>query len=544
MRVCNQGRPALMASNSTSIYFIKDAIQYYDIIIIDDLVCSYTPFRRIPPKLDGKEDNNFEYLTTIYFFPYSDHVVVEDEFIMVECFYKQKLIYTDFFAFVPLKSSYAVRNDEDFNVLLMGFDGTSRLNFYRHWPHTRDVLQQFGAEELFGYNKVGGNSFANLMPLLAGVSFSELRELCWPENTTYFDDCSFIWDVYKRNGYVTAYADDTFEHGLFRDSGCMGFKREQHTDYLFDYFIALAELKIGNNKEGYFYNCIGSRETYKVFLNYIEQFLDRMSRHRLKFFGSFFETVMSHDSIFKPKISDTTISLFFNSTLMEKILENTILVVYSDHGARFGKFRYGSFQGFIEDLLPYIAFYFPDSFKNRYKSLYDNFKINRYRLTTPYDIHKTLLDLFQLSDTTQTQTTNIRYSKYYSLFEKIPENRNCDDANIPLEYCACGYSTQVETISETFDCYKSALLIVDTINKMIPQNKCLKLRLHKLLSSRVEIVNATTAYYTVAVETLPSKAIFESKDYYRRINLSIKKTTIKIECAVREKASFEVLANL
>ncbi|XP_071057092.1 uncharacterized protein [Onthophagus taurus] len=464
---------------------------------MDDLICGYTSFWRIPPKFDGDVDKNFEYSSTIYFYPDTPRVVIEDEFIMVECFYKTKLIYTDFFAFVPVKSSYSIRGD-NFNVLLMGFDGTSRLNFYRHWPNTKRVLDRLGAEELFGYNKVADASFANQMPLLAGVSMEELNQLCWGNYTSYFDDCSFIWDVFKTNGFVTAYADDTFAHGLFHGGDWVGFRNEHKTDYLFDYFMAEAESKIGNKKFGYFYDCLGARKTYKVFLNYVEKFLERMNRHKLKFFANFFETIMSHDSIFKPKISDPTISEFFNSELMKKTLQDTILIVYSDHGARFGPFRSFSFQGLIEDMLPYISFYFPPSFKKRHKKFYENFKINRHRLTTPYNIHETLLNLLHLND------NNIK-SKHYSLFQEIPENRTCDDAKIPLEYCACGYKDR--TIS-TFDSYKSALLIVSTINKITPRDKCEKLHLNKLLHSRIKIVGANL-HYTVTLESLPNKGIFQ-----------------------------------
>jgi len=43
-----------------------------------------------------------------------------------------------------------------FNFLVLGVDSVSRLNFARHMPRTRRfLLEELGAVELAGFNKVG-----------------------------------------------------------------------------------------------------------------------------------------------------------------------------------------------------------------------------------------------------------------------------------------------------------------------------------------------------------------------------------------------------
>lgn len=56
---------------------------------------------------------------------------------------------------------------------------------------------------------------------------------------------------------------------------------------------------------------------------------------------------------------------------------------------RFAEIR-STQQGKLEERLPFFSFTFPPWFKSKYPEAYNNFKENAHRLTTPFDINKTL----------------------------------------------------------------------------------------------------------------------------------------------------------
>lgn len=101
-----------------------------------------------------------------------------------------------------------VRSDgaESLSVIIFGTDSASRLNMRRHLPKTYQYLTEtLGAVELLGYNKVGDNTFPNLIPVLGGLSATELvNHSCVPKKEK-FDHCRWIWKDFKKNGYVTAF---------------------------------------------------------------------------------------------------------------------------------------------------------------------------------------------------------------------------------------------------------------------------------------------------------------------------------------------------
>ena len=70
---------------------------------------------------------------------------------------------------------------------------------------TREYIKdKLEAIEMVDYNKVGDNTFPNLIPLLLGKNVSELR---WKKFET-FDRFNFIWDRFSTKGYRTLFSED------------------------------------------------------------------------------------------------------------------------------------------------------------------------------------------------------------------------------------------------------------------------------------------------------------------------------------------------
>ena len=78
------------------------------------------------------------------------------------------------------------------NILLLGFDSVSRLNFERHFQLTKEFIQRKGFYTMYGYNKVADNTFPNLTPLLTGHYVEDI----WNQTAKRkFDYFPFIWKV-------------------------------------------------------------------------------------------------------------------------------------------------------------------------------------------------------------------------------------------------------------------------------------------------------------------------------------------------------------
>ena len=102
-----------------------------------------------------------------------------------------------------------------YSAMIFGIDSISRLNFIRTLPNTKTYLEQNSWTWLEGYNKIGDNTFPNLMAILTGMNVNQLCDTCFPSNYKKLDDCPFIWKNYSQRGYVTAYFEDEAYIGSF-----------------------------------------------------------------------------------------------------------------------------------------------------------------------------------------------------------------------------------------------------------------------------------------------------------------------------------------
>ena len=131
------------------------------------------------------------------------------------------------------------------------------------------------AIELFGYNKLVDNTFPNLVPVLSGLSEKELQQMSWPNKSSVFDKCKWIWKNFSAAGYRTAFGEDATWMGLFSYLK-RGFK-EQPTDYYVRPFVKKAEDDIGHKKKMNAKLCIGSKMSAAVLLDYVSNFAITMS---------------------------------------------------------------------------------------------------------------------------------------------------------------------------------------------------------------------------------------------------------------------------
>lgn len=88
------------------------------------------------------------------------------------------------------------------------------------------------------------------------------------------------------------------------------------------------------------------------------------------------------------------IGKIFFPLLNVRILNNRLKYFFPVRISRFAEVR-NTLQGKLEERLPFFSFIFPDAFKQRYSKEYAQFKNNLHRLSTPFDVHETFMDLLR-----------------------------------------------------------------------------------------------------------------------------------------------------
>lgn len=132
--------------------------------------------------------------------------------------------------------------------------------------------------------------------------------------------------------------------------------------------------------------CVVGQPLIKIHLEYASDFMRRF--HARGFFSFMFLSLYSHDSNQRLKWTDEHLYEFLHSFKTSKNANNTVLILFSDHGPRFSDDR-KTMKGLLKERNPFFAVYMP---KTR-SDLRANLVANSRRLVTPMDIHRSLIHL-------------------------------------------------------------------------------------------------------------------------------------------------------
>ena len=116
------------------------------------------------------------------------------------------------------------------NVMLLGIDSISRMNFIRHFVRTNKIVDQHGFIPLYGYHKVGENTFPNIFQMLTGHKLSSYDQE-FLKKSFRFDGVPLIIKEFAKRGYVTTFLEDMPPYGIFT-YGRKGFRKQPTHYYL------------------------------------------------------------------------------------------------------------------------------------------------------------------------------------------------------------------------------------------------------------------------------------------------------------------------
>jgi hypothetical protein len=434
-----------------------------------NIICDYLPILR------GKDDLNHHFGKTIR--NIRDGDAVSSVASKVNCSASGGVRHESYHLTVPHDERLKRRSKEvklpegalGMNVLMFGFDSVSRLTWKRKLPKSYDyMLNVLEITILENYNSVADGTLGALLPMLTGKSEPELPNVGKgkPGSTT-LDGFPWIWNEFKTAGYVTQWIEDAASVNTFTWR-MNGFKK-QPMDYHSVHFYAEIEKRRRDFKQ----YCVGPELKHNVMFRWMTEFLKTYKHARTFSFG--FNGECSHNDNHPLNIIDDDLKMWLEYLYTYGYLENTLLILMSDHGVRFHSIRETT-QGKAEERNPFFSFRLPNWFKQKNPRVFQNLLINSKRLITPFDIHETLHDVL-----------NFRYvavgnvaKRSISIFSEIPASRTCEMAAISPHWCNCLNWKSMGTNSSSVR--RAAHAFIDFANSMTAQvrDKCQILELDRI----------------------------------------------------------------
>jgi hypothetical protein len=220
-------------------------------------------------------------------------------------------------------------------------------------------------------------------------------------------------------------------------------------------------------------------------------------------------TSLAHLNINHAKFGDSSISKFLSSL----DLSNTILILLSDHGQRYGAIR-ETLAGWYEDKLPILSIYLPPRLKKSFPEWGEALKENSQGLTSPFDLYQMLAQVLNSFSNNNNQTAEIKRKFGESLLSHISPSRSCGEAGIKINYCACVPPTKLDTTDPLVLGAVGAAL--KYLNEVVPSSQCAEASLQRVVAGAVMFNGkGHDPTYVVSFYTNPGQFMFEATvDYY------------------------------
>ncbi|XP_064486163.1 uncharacterized protein LOC135398708 [Ornithodoros turicata] len=488
--VCT-GKPSFIKRRDDVLEVDKDILFRVYNLTPEEIICYYSKISR--HEKDDAPDKSvlLKAKSPLYF-----GIPLQDDYFLLSCQKDSATFHKEFFMMPVLKRDVESRCSEAekqlppsavrHNVLVLGLSSVSRINSHRHLVKTRRYLMEdLKSIELLGYNKVGDGGFSNQVPILTG-----LREQDVPGGS-FFDSLDFVWKKYAALGYRTLFLEESPVYGLFHYRA-KGFS-EPPTDYHPRSILLAMEMLLPSKNS---HKCYGTNQSETDFsLNYTLSLLKFPDGHPL--FGyTWLSSVTKHD-VNAPSKIDAMLKKFFQELQKSGVLHKTIVIFLSDHGMRAS-----------------------------HADAMENLERNQHRLTTPFDVHATLMELADLTSGLQDADGSRRQGKQQSkrttfqttfglsLLHEIPESRTCKDAFVSQHWCACHPPGGASPTKR--DAHLMVEFLLQTINDWLKESHpvaCDPLLLADILNveeRRFEGEDEGHKYFTIAVRTNPKDATFEA----------------------------------
>ena len=301
------------------------------------------------------------------------------------------------------------------NVVMLGFDSVSAANFRRKMPKSINFLKRsLKTYFISGQTIVGDGTTPALTAMLTGLYEQETPEgRQGYDNSAPIDKWPWIMNLYKERGYVTMMGEDDPTMGAF-NLRLRGFEDPPVHHYTRPFWLALEE-RYERDEPG-----LCSRSTFMV--NYTLDYV-------LSYFAAYpntpkfafaFMSYLTHAHPNHLSYADNDIVRLFRTFVHRKYHDNTVIILFGDHGSRNDDVR-NTMQGKLEERLPWLSISVPAWLEKKYPDITSALEHNQHIISSPFDVHATLRHVL-------TYPEEPRGEKTQSLFRKLNYTRTCSEA--------------------------------------------------------------------------------------------------------------------
>ncbi|RWS06353.1 uncharacterized protein B4U79_02006 [Dinothrombium tinctorium] len=358
----------------------------------------------------------------------------DKQFVKVNCVKNNnrvKTIYSNAHLRIPKFAPTSVKTP---SVLIFVLESLSFLSYNRFMLKTKAAIEKMGNVQILeGLTKVGRNSFPNSFALLTGIPMQD--EDC--SRIKHWDNkFNFLWDDFKKSGYITAFFEDMAQAGLFTYYST-GFVKQPTDWYPTPFWINMYPgpknwSKIWKDPKQYCFAASGPK--IDIFLDQLFDFHSTLRSDNQTYFMYSFYSQATHEDVNTFQYADDSVARFINKISTK--LNDTIFIFMGDHGIMHGDYT-DSPLGHMEGSLPFFGIRVPESLHKQYPHLREYLDKNKFRLTSWWDIRKMILDI-SVGNFDVVQSSTVTNKGPISPWrEDIPAARTCNDAGIPDQWCVC-----------------------------------------------------------------------------------------------------------
>lgn len=247
------------------------------------------------------------------------------------------------------------------------------------------------------------------------------------------------------------------------------------------------------------------------------------------YFGIFWTSSASHDTLSGPSSMDYPFLVKLTELEKAGVLETSMVILMSDHGLRFGKFRQSEF-GWYEDRLPLLYIRLPEWFRNQNPKAHQALINNQNKLISTFDLYETLRDI--LIRVGGDAPPSFGCPSCTSLLKPVLDVRGCSDAGIDNHWCACNKFRNIDRADSR--AMKGVYKFLEHIENIVKNYKkngkrlCATLKLdkiHELKQFKQGNKNDSATEFFYVIETSPGGAKFEltvNYDGYDKYTISEK----------------------